>query len=69
MVIKDHLEQLVNSRHLKEFVVDPRNGAFKQASWSRENTLPLPLGVIEVIHAASMGTNVSQQKGVLFWCR
>ena len=26
-LFKDHLEQLVKSGHLKEFVVDPRNGA------------------------------------------
>lgn len=27
--------------------------------------LPPPLGVIEVIHAASIGTNLSQRRGIL----
>ena len=49
----------MKSGHLKEFVVDPRNGATGQASRSRGNTLPPSLGVIDVIHAASMGTSVT----------
>lgn len=65
IVFKDHLGQLVKSEHLKEFVVDFGNGASRQASRSQENALPPPLGVIDVIHAASIGTNVSQQKEVL----
>lgn len=64
-MFKDHLEQLVKSEHLKEFVVDFGNGASRQASRSQGNALPPPLGVIDVIHAASIGTNVSQQKEVL----
>ena len=64
-VFKNHLEQLVKSGHLKEFVVNPKGGSAEQAPRSRRNTLPPPLGVIEVIHAASMGTIVSQRKGVL----
>ena len=58
-MLKDHLEQLVKSGHLKEFVVG-------QGSRNRSNnTLPPPLGIIEVIHATSMGISVSRQKGVL----
>lgn len=55
----------MKSRHLKEFIVEPKSSATGQASRSRGNTLPPPLGVIEFIHVASMGTNVSLQKGVL----
>ena len=58
-VFKDHLEQLVKYGYLKEFVVDLGNGAFGQASRSRGNALPPMLGVIEVIHVASMGTSIS----------
>ena len=64
-LFKDHLEQLVKSGHLKEFVVDPRNGATGQASRSRGNTFPPSFGVIEVIHATSMGTSVTWWRGVL----
>ena len=31
-VLKDHLEQLVNARYLKEFVVDSRNQGVKQGA-------------------------------------
>lgn len=48
-VFKDHLEQLVKSGHLKEFVVVPKGNAVGQASRTQGSTLPLPLGVIEVI--------------------
>ena len=58
-VFKDHLEQLVKSGHLKEFVVAPEGNAAGQASRTQRSTLPLPLGVIEVIVAASMSTNLS----------
>ena len=64
-LFKDHLEQLVKSGHLKDFVVDPRNGTIGQALRSQGNTLPPSLGVIEVIHAASMGTSVTRWRGVL----
>lgn len=58
-VFKDHLDQLVKSMHLKESVVAPESNITRQASSSQENTLPPPLGVIEVIHMASIGMNVS----------
>ncbi|XP_030924813.1 uncharacterized protein LOC115951810 [Quercus lobata] len=64
-VFKDHLEQLVKSGHLKEFVMAPNDGATGQVSTAQRDTLPLPLGVIEVIHAALIGTSVSRCKGVL----
>nr|XP_023874221.1 uncharacterized protein LOC111986769 [Quercus suber] len=64
-MFKDHLEQLVKSGHLKEFVVNPRNEVSGQASRSRGNVLPPPLGVIEVIHAVSVCTSVGHRKGVL----
>lgn len=51
--------------NLKEFVVDPGNGTTRQSWRTQGNTLSPSLGVIEVIHAASMGTSVSQRKGVL----
>ena len=58
-IFKDHLEQLVKLGHLKEFVVEPGSGVTGQTLRPRGNTLPPPLGVIEVIHAASMGTTVT----------
>ena len=65
-MLKDHLEQLVKSGHLKEFVVDQEGVSAGQGSRNRSNnTLPPPLGIIEVIHATSMGISVSHQKGVL----
>ena len=64
-VFKDHLEQLVKSGHLKEFVVVPKGNAVGQASRTQGSTLPLSLGVIEVIFVASMSTNLSRHKGVL----
>ncbi|XP_065628228.1 uncharacterized protein LOC136066994 [Quercus suber] len=42
-----------------------KGGATGQASKAQRDTLPPPLGVIEVIHAASIGTSVSRCKGVL----
>ena len=65
-MLKDHLEQLVKSGHLKEFVVGQEGVSAGQGSRNRSNnTLPPPLGIIEVIHATSMGISVSRQKGVL----
>lgn len=64
-VFKDHLEQLVKSGHLKEFVMAPKNGATRQVSRAQGNPLPPPLGIIEVIHTASIGIRVSRRKGVL----
>ena len=64
-MLKDHLEQLVKARYLKEFVVDPRNQEIEQGTWPRGNPLPPSLGVIEVIHIASRGTLGSKRKGVL----
>ena len=64
-VFRDHLEQLVKSKHLKKFVVNPEGDSGGEAPRSWGNTLSPPLCVIKVIHAASMGTIVSQRKGVL----
>lgn len=51
--------------HFKEFVLEFRGGETKQTARPRGNSFPPPLGVIEVIHAASMGTFVTQRKRVL----
>ena len=64
-VLKDHLEQLVKARYLKEFVVNSRNQESRQGTQPRGNPLPPPLGVIEVIHVASRGTMVSKRRRVL----
>ncbi|XP_075654911.1 uncharacterized protein LOC142625089 [Castanea sativa] len=64
-VLKDHLEQLVRARYLKEFVVDPRNQGTGQGARPRGNPLLPPLGVIKVIHAASKGTLVIGRRRVL----
>ena len=58
MVFKDHLEQLVKSRHLKEFVVPPKGNVAGQTSRTQGNTLPLLLRVIEVIHVDLIGINL-----------
>ena len=54
-VLKDHLEQLVKVGYLKEFVVDSRNQEGGHGTRPYGNPLLPPLGVIEVIHAASRG--------------
>ena len=64
-MLKDHLEQLAKAGYLKEFVVDPRNQDAEQGTRPRGNPLLPPLGVIKVIHAASMGTRVSKRRWVL----
>ena len=64
-VLKDHLKQLMKVRYLKEFVVDPRNQEADQGTRPWGNPLPPPLGVMEVIHAASRGTWVSKRRGML----
>ena len=64
-VLKDHFEQLVRAGHLKEFIVEPRNQETGQGARPRGNPLPPLLRVIEVIHATSRGTLVTQRKGVL----
>ena len=43
----------------------PRNQEIRYGTQPRGNPLPPPVGVIEVIHAASRGTLVTQRKGVL----
>ena len=45
--------------------MDPRNQDVGQGAQPQGNPLPFPLGVIEVIHAASRGTLVSEKRGVL----
>lgn len=55
----------MNSGHLKEIVVAPKNGVARQASRTQEDALPPSLGIIKVIHVASIGTSVSRLKGVL----
>ena len=62
-MLKDHLGQLVKARYLKEFVVDSIDWEAGQGVQRKRNPLPSPLGVIEVIHAASRGTTAA--KGVL----
>ncbi|XP_050250375.1 uncharacterized protein LOC126697421 [Quercus robur] len=64
-VLKDHLEQLVKTRYLKEFVVDPRNQETEQGARPRGNPLPPLLRVIEVIHAAPRGTQIFGKREVL----
>ena len=50
--------------YLKEFVVDPGNRDAGYGPQQKGNPLPLPLGVIEVIHAASRGATITR-RGVL----
>lgn len=64
-VFKDHLEQLVKVEHLKEFMVEQGGNATGQMSRTQGNTLPLPLGIIEVIHVASINIRATRRKRVL----
>ena len=50
---------------MKEFLVRQGKGNTGQGSRSRGNTLPPPLGIIEVIHATSISVNISCQRGIL----
>lgn len=53
-ILKDHLEQLVKVRHLKEYLVKQGGGSVGQGLRGRSNRAHPPLlGVIEVIHAIS----------------
>ncbi|XP_075636796.1 uncharacterized protein LOC142609039 [Castanea sativa] len=64
-VLKDHLEQLVKARHLKEFLVETGNQETGQDDRLCRNPLPPPLGVIEVIHVAPRAVRAPTAKGVL----
>nr|XP_023883245.1 uncharacterized protein LOC111995573 [Quercus suber] len=64
-VIRDHLRQLAKAVYLKEFVIDARDRGTGQGTPQRGNPLPPPLGIIEVIHAASKGLTAARKKGVL----
>ncbi|XP_075636734.1 uncharacterized protein LOC142608969 [Castanea sativa] len=64
-VLKDHLEQLVKAGYLKEFVAAPGNQEAEQADRLHGNTLPPPLGIIEVIHVALRDAQASRRNGVL----
>lgn len=50
---------------MKEFIVRTRRWKRRIGSGSQGNTLPPPLGIIEVIHAASIVVNVSRWRGIL----
>ena len=50
--------------YLKKFVVDFGNQGVSHGAQQKGNPLPQPLGVIEVIHAASRGTTITR-RGVL----
>ena len=65
-VLKDHLEQLVIAGHSQEFLVGQGRISASQGLGSRSNNkLPLPLGIIEVIHATSIEVSVSCRRGIL----
>ena len=64
-VFKDHLEQLVKFGHLKEFMVVLKGSVMGQTSRTQGSTLSPSLGVIEVIYAALISTNLSWCKGDL----
>ena len=57
-VLKDHLGQLVKAGHFKEFMVEPRNRGPELGAQQRGNPIPLPLGIIKVIHAMPGSTNM-----------
>lgn len=52
--------------HLKEFLVGQERGSVGQGLGGRNiQTLPPPLGIIEVIHETSRGVSFNSQKGIL----
>ena len=61
-MLKDHLGQLMKAGHLKEFVVESGNRGAGQGAQQKGNRLSPPLGVIEVIHAASRGTDATGRR-------
>ena len=50
---------------MKEFILESRSGEIGQTTRPWGNTLPPSLGVIKVIHVASIGTSVTRRRGVL----
>lgn len=65
-VLNDHLEQLVKAWPLKEVVVGQGGVSAGQGLGSRRNNpLPPPLGIIEVIHTTLIGVSVSRRKDIL----
>lgn len=55
-VLKDHLDQLMKVGRFKEFLIGQEGRNAGQSSRSRvNNVLPLPHGIIEVVHAVSRG--------------
>ena len=63
---KDHLEQLANARHLREFVMDQGARSSGQGSSSEGRAMPPTLNIIEVIHA-TLNTSIITpgHKGVM----
>ena len=57
-LLKDHLGQLVKAGHLKEFDVELGNRGPGLGAQQRGNSIPPPLGIIEVIHAMPGSRNV-----------
>ena len=62
---KDYLEWLVRVGHLREYMVGQGEGIMGQMSRSQGGTLPLPLGIIKVIHVASIRVSASHRRGIL----
>ena len=63
-MLKDHLGQLLKAGYLKEFVVDSGIRDAGHGAQQKGNPLPPPLGVIELIHAASRGATITR-RGIL----
>ena len=59
------MEQVVKTGHLKEFMVGQGGSTTRQKSRNQGNALPLPLEIIEVIHASFIGVSASRRKGIL----
>ena len=62
-VLKDHLGQQVKAGYLKEFIMGSGNRDAGQGAQQKGNSLPPPLGVIEVIHATPR--SAAATRGVL----
>ena len=54
----------MKAEYLKEFIMDSENWGASHGAQQKGNPLLPPLGVIEVIHAAPRGTNITR-RGVL----
>lgn len=62
---KDHLEQLVKTRHSREFMVNQGRVITGQTLGNRGGAQPPPFGIIEVIHATLINVSANCWRGII----